>query len=285
MSGRNPVLVIGADGLVGGHVAAFLRRRGGPVIESSRRRERIAAGALALDLAADPARWPALPPLAGAVICAAMARLQDCERDPAGTARVNVTGAAALAERLAAADVPTVFLSSDKVFDGTRPQRRRDERPCPNTEYGRQKAAAEAAMPPSAAILRLSKVVAPEMALFGSWAAELRAGRPITPFWDLMLAPVPVELVAATIAHLIDERRSGIFQLTGDRDVSYVAAAQALVTALGSEPALIEPRASGLPPCPHTTLDMGRERELWGLAAPGTAATLLQLSRTVAAAA
>jgi dTDP-4-dehydrorhamnose reductase len=285
MSDSPAILVVGGDSLVGRHLVDFLRRRGDRVVETSRRSERIAAGALALDLATDPARWAPLPPLDGAVLCAAVARMQDCGADPLATAQVNVHGITALAERLAASGVPTVFLSSDKVFDGSRPRRRHDEATCPITEYGRQKAAAEAAMPRSAAILRLSKIVLPDLDLFRSWARDLRSGRPITPFEDLTLAPVPVELVAATIARLIDEQASGTFHLTGDHDVNYVAAAQVLAAALGSDPALIRPRpsGSGLPPCPHTTLDMSQERALWGLQPPETTATLAAIARKLAA--
>ena len=270
MTDAPAILVVGGDSLVGRALAAHLRGRGDRVLETTRRADATGRGALKLDLAADPATWPDLPPLKGAALCAAIARLQDCERDPVLSRRVNVEAISALAHRLAAAGVPTVFLSSDKVFDGLRPLRRRDESTCPNTEYGRQKAAAEAAMPAEAAILRLSKVTAPSLDLFRGWARDLAAGRPITPFTDMVLAPVPVGLVAETIARLLDERRSGLFHLTGARDVSYAAAARLIADVLGADPALIRERASGAnpPPSPCTALDMSVETALWGLAPP-----------------
>jgi dTDP-4-dehydrorhamnose reductase len=284
MTDAPAILVVGGDSLVGGALAAYLRARGDRVVETSRRAERIASGALRLDLAGDPASWPALPQLKGAALCAAVARLQDCEQDPAGSRRINVEGIAALAHRLIAAGVPTVFLSTDKVYDGLRPQRRREEPACPTTEYGRQKAAAEAAMPAQAAVLRLSKVVSPTLELFRGWRRELAAGRPITPFSDLMLAPVPVELVAQVIARLMDERRSGLYHLTGARDVTYVEAARALSATLGSDPALVQPRTSnvGPAPVPYTALDMSVERTLWQLAPPEPDAVLRQLAAALA---
>ena len=285
MTDAPAILVVGGDSLVGGVVAATARARGDRVLETSRRTGRIAEGALPLDLAADPASWPALPPLKGAVLCAAIARLQDCERDPVASRRVNVEGAAALARHLVALAVPTVFLSSDKEFDGRRPRRRRQDPTCPATEYGRQKAAAEAAMPAQVAILRLSKVVSPTLQLFQDWTRELAAGRPITPFSDLMMAPIPVELVAQTVLRLIDERQAGLFHLTGARDVDYVEAARVLAATLGSDPTLIQPRASntGSPPAPHTTLDMSVEQGLWDLAPPEPEAVLRQLALALAA--
>lgn len=283
MTDAPAILVVGGDSLVGAALAAHLRARGDSVIETSRRPERIAAGALALDLAADPGTWPDLPPLKGAALCAAVARLQDCERDPAGSRRVNVEGTAALARRLAEADVATVFLSTDKVFDGTRPRRRRDDPACPDSAYGRQKADAEAAMPTAAAILRLSKVVSPTLDLFQGWTRDLKAGRAITPFDDLMMAPVSVERVVDLTARLIDERRSGLFQLSGAEDVNYVEAARILALRLGTDPALIHPRPSGGTTARHTTLDMSIERGLWGLTPPLVEVTLGDLARRLAA--
>jgi len=284
MTDTPAILVVGGDSLVGGAVAAVLRARGDQVLETSRRADRIAGGALPLDLAADPASWPALPPLKGAVLCAAIARLQDCEREPVGSRRVNVEGVAALARRLAVAGVPTVFLSTDKVYDGFRPQRRREEPTCPTTEYGRQKAAAEAAMPTEAAILRLSKVVSPTLALFVGWSRDLSAGRPIEPFSDLMMAPVPAELTAQVIVRLIDERRAGLFHLTGARDVNYVEAARVLVDILNCDPALVRPRAAnvGVLPVPYTALDMSLERSLWGLVPPEPDTVLSHLALALA---
>jgi dTDP-4-dehydrorhamnose reductase len=285
MTDTPAILVVGGDSLVGGVLAAHLRARGDRVLETSRRDDRIAAGALKLDLAADPASWPALPPLHGAVLCAAVARLQDCERDPVGSRRVNVDGVATLARRLTMAEVPTVFLSTDKVYDGSRPRRRREEPTCPTTEYGRQKAAAEAAMPAQAAILRLSKVVSATLPLFAGWSHDLTAGRPITPFSDLMMAPVPVELVTEVIVRLIDERRAGLFHLTGARDVNYVQAAQVLAETLGCDPALVQSRTAnvGVLPVPYTALDMSVEHSLWGLAPPEPDAVLRQLALALAA--
>jgi dTDP-4-dehydrorhamnose reductase len=284
MTDAPAILVVGGDGFVGRVLTAHFRARGDRVIETTRRVGRTAADVLTLDLAADPGAWPALPPLRGAVLCAAIARLQDCERDPAASRRVNVDAPAALAQRLAVAGVPTVFLSSDKVFDGRMAQRRRFDLTCATTEYGRQKAAAERAMPRDVAILRLSKVVSPTVELFQAWVRDLRAGRPITPFEDLTMAPIRVELVAETVSRLLDERRSGIFHLTGDRDVSYVEAAHIVATAIGAAPALVQARPSGTvpPPVQHTTLAMDWEAERWRLASPPTTETLRRLAAELA---
>ena len=64
----------------------------------------------------------------------------------------------------------------------------------------------------SIAILRLAKIVAPDMPLLRGWVAALRSGRPVRAFHDMTIAPVPVGAVAQTIAVLLRDRATGIFQ-------------------------------------------------------------------------
>ena len=78
-----------------------------------------------------------------AVLAAAVTKLDACERDPEATARVNVEANLALAAMLASQGVYVVFLSSNQVFDGTRPHRLGSEPTSPQTVYGRQKAEVE----------------------------------------------------------------------------------------------------------------------------------------------
>src|SRR6185312_234130 len=66
-----------------------------------------------------------------------------CARDPVGTAKVNVESVTRLLAEIMAAGATPIYLSTDYVFDGSRPLRREDEPQAPNTEYGRQKAAVE----------------------------------------------------------------------------------------------------------------------------------------------
>jgi dTDP-4-dehydrorhamnose reductase len=173
-----------------------------------------------------------------------------------------------------------VFASSDKVFDGTRPQMPADAPIAPNCEYGRQKAAVEAllrahmARGADVAILRLSKVVGPDSVLFGDWIAAFRAGRPIRAFTDLMFAPVPVALVVEVVAALLKDRARGIFQLSGPRDISYSAAAHFLAEKRGADRKLIQDisaRDGGQPPgaaVPYTSLDSTLLRERYGITVP-----------------
>jgi dTDP-4-dehydrorhamnose reductase len=274
------ILIVGGDSEIASATAAHLRSVGYDIAATTRRQDRVAADRPFLDLDQQIEDWPIPEGVSAACFCAAIARLADCARDPAGSARVNAGGTVALADRLLARGVPVLFLSTDKVFDGSRPLVPADAPPRPVSEYGRQKAAAEAALGERmragapAAILRLAKVVSPGMELLRQWIANLRAGKPIRAFDDMMMAPTPVELVAAAVERLLAESTAGVFQLTGPRDIAYSEVAQHLARSVGADPALVEAvsaYSAGLPEgstAPHTTLDSSALRERFGIVVP-----------------
>jgi dTDP-4-dehydrorhamnose reductase len=275
-----PTLVVGGDSEIGAAATGFLRRRGYAVAATTRRRANVAADRPFLDLTLPLDDWEPPAGTRAACIFAAIARLHDCANDPAGSSRVNVTGTVALLDRLVARNIPVLFLSTDKVFDGSRLHVAADTPPNPVSEYGRQKAAAEAAIGilmaagAPVAILRLAKVVSPGMPLLEQWMRRLAVGEPVSAFFDMMMAPTPVAIAVAAIEHLLAEPTSGIVQLTGPRDVSYAEVAGYLARKLGADSALVSPvsaYSAGLPvgsTARHTTLDSGALRERFGITVP-----------------
>jgi dTDP-4-dehydrorhamnose reductase len=281
-SGQPRLLIVGGDSSIGGALATHFAAEGWQVQATTRRRDRGEHVHPYLDLTA-----PTDLPVADLVILsAAVARIGDCAADPAGSRTINVDGILAVAEQQAGQGARVLLLSTDKVYDGTIPLRSRNDSPCPTTEYGRQKADAEAgvlALGDQGAVLRLSKVVEPGLDLLAGWSRALTAGEPITPFHDLYLAPVPMAFVARTTAHIADEWSGGIYHCTGAEDRSYVDLAQILARQIGCDPDLIRPascQAANMPTAarpPHTTLDMGVEMDLWSLKAPEFEATAKQV--------
>jgi dTDP-4-dehydrorhamnose reductase len=278
MSGTT--LLIGGDSEIATAAALFLRWSGYPVAATTRRRANVAADRPFLDLTLPLDDWEPPADTRAACIFAAIARLQDCAGDPIGSALVNVTATLALLDRLVARNIPVLFLSTDKVFDGTRPNVTFETPPNPVSEYGRQKSAAEAAIRTRMAegaplaILRLAKVVSPGMPLLRQWIRMLAAGEPVRAFRDMMMAPTPVAIVAGAIERLIAEPATGIFQLTGPRDVSYSEVAFHLARRVGADPALVQPvsaHSAEQPPgstARHTTLDSTALRQRFGISVP-----------------
>lgn len=149
-----------------------------------------------------------------------------------------------MAENLAARGVFIVYVSTSQVFDGTRPRLGAQERRRPVTEYGRQLARVEkelSAWGSKTAVVRIAKVLGRRIPLFGTWLAELRAGRPVRPFSDMVMAPVPLRFAAQVLGSVASRRLPGIFQISGDRDVSYAQIALWLAGRLAADASLVRP--------------------------------------------
>src|SRR5215475_5391823 len=101
-------LIIGMDGSFGGALSRSLQRLGHEVFATTRRRDR-AGEHLFLDLAAP---LPALPRVDVAVICAAMARLDECRRYPELAHRVNVEAPLEIARTLTQTGTRVILLST-----------------------------------------------------------------------------------------------------------------------------------------------------------------------------
>jgi dTDP-4-dehydrorhamnose reductase len=185
---------------------------------------------------------------------------------------VNVHGAAIVARALVAAGAFVVFLSTNQVFDGTRPQVPADAPTCPLNAYGRQKAAAERevlAFAPCVAVVRLTKVVVGDREIFYDWQKALSAGDTIEAFTDMVLAPIPLDFTVSALAEIGRARRGGIWQISGPADIPYVEAARLIAHRVGqpeNRVRAISARERGFPAhlTPrHTTLDTSRlQREL-----------------------
>jgi len=282
---RQSFLVVGGDSEVGSSVLRHLTSFGRRAVGTTRRRETHGSKQLQLDLAVLDEDWAPPEGTTAAVICAARSRLADCAADPSGTSVLNVDQTARLAARLSQLGIYTLFLSSNQVFDGHHPLAAPQAPVCPVSEYGRQKAAVEVQIMAAGAegggagVLRLSRVLGPATPTTAKWAAAVLRREPINAFGDMVLAPVPIEVVASAVCHLLDDAATGIFQLSGPQDVSYAEFARALVGALGRRPELVrEVRAASadlpLGSTPrHTTLDSTELRDRYGIAAPDASAT------------
>jgi dTDP-4-dehydrorhamnose reductase len=276
-------LVVGCDGLIGGELLRQLERAGEAALGTTRRRELVDDQRLYLDLSEDVAQWRPPRPVSVAVLCAGVTKIEECRRDPRATARINVEAVATLARRLVASGAFVIYLSTNQVFDGTQAQAAPADPPTPQTEYGRQKVEVERqllALADATAIVRLTKVVGPAMPLFEGWCAALRRGEAIHPFKDMVMAPIPLAFVVEVILRLAETRLTGIFQASGQRDVTFAQVAHHIAERIGARRELVQPisvRDAGIPEeaAPsHTTLDATELRLAFGLKPPDVLATI-----------
>lgn len=268
------VLVVGADGVVGGAVSACLAARGTPVLGTSRRGT---AGFVPLDLAGAPSTWQ-LPRRVGvAVLCASVTSTAECREHESRARLVNVDATVELAARLAAAGATVVFPSSNQVFDGSIPFTPADATRCPRTAYGRMKAEAEAAilgLGAPALVVRMTKIVHRDLPVFARWRESLERGQCVNPFNDLPLAPVAPGFAATAIVSAIARGMRGVLQVSSKADLTYADVALRFVCGAGWRQGSVRPVSvaeSGemiehLPL--HTTLDTTSLREHLGLTPP-----------------
>lgn len=277
-------LIVGIDGMIGRALGEALTARGDAVFGTTRR-----AGTadrehrFQLDLATPDAGDASLPAVDMAIFCAAKARYAECRADPALARRVNVENTLALARRLAAGGSRVLLLSTSAVFDGSLPHRRAEEFPKTASLYGRLKGEAEAgfmALGRAASILRLTKIVTPQLPLFAEWIAALAAGQAIRAFADLRFCPLGLDDVVGALLAAIDDGGEGIYQVSGAADIVYADAARHLARRLGARLSLVEDARAidhGIPPeeiLAHTSLDTARLSVLTGFRPPDPHAVL-----------
>ena len=141
-------------------------------------------------------------------------------------------------------DVFFIFPSTNLVFDGSVPFRKSYESRSPMTEYGRQKAEAEKqliSLGENVAIVRFTKIISPETPLIRMWCDNIRSSRPIYPFSNYVMSPVPNLLAGEILYRIAQKRICGIHQVSGPQDISYAEAAYHIAKRLHVEENLVRP--------------------------------------------
>lgn len=273
---NEPILVIGAHGLLGAAIVRWCANQGWGVRSTTRRTGETAPGVFHLDLAEPSSRWNLPTDSRAAILCAGVTRLDACQRDPVGTRAINVHQTLTLAEHLVRAGMFVVYPSTNLVFDGERPACPDSEERRPRTEYGRQKVEVERGLEgfgDRVAVVRLTKVVHAGWSLITGWEESLRAGQVIRPYAGMVCAPVAIDDVARGVATVARHRLGGLWQFSGPQDVGYDGIATELARRLGTKPTQVEPVPLGevapTEPWPkHTTLDTRRAQSELGMTFP-----------------
>jgi len=141
------VAVIGGSGLVGRALMETLNdRRGWRVIGTAHRRAHGALEPLDIRDATAIDAFVARTAPDAVVIAAAERRPDVCENDPALARALNVDAVRAISAAARRRNAWVLSISTDYVFDGTRPPYGIDDPPCPLNAYGRSKLDGEHAL-------------------------------------------------------------------------------------------------------------------------------------------
>lgn len=282
-----PILITGASGLLGAHLAAALSRDH-EVVGIDRhpwwgdRPLEIISG----DLLSDAFVTDTVRRLAPSVVlhCAAMVDVDACERQPALAEAYNAHMTRALV-RAAGQDALFVYITTDGIFDGDCPFRTESDEPKPRTVYGWSKLHGEQEVQAAGAnhlIIRTN---------FFGWSSgrkktsaewlyrALANGEPITGFTDFYFTPIYVMDFVDRLQRLMASPHRGVFHLCGAERVSKYDFAVKLASSAGLPTASLRAGSiddAGLPA--HRPKDMSlscrRFTQVTGMSVPDCAASL-----------
>lgn len=286
------ILVTGASGLLGAHLAELLSRRHAVTGVDrhpwwGNRPIPVVNGDLTDPGFARKAAQEAAPE--AVVHCAALVDVELCEREPARARAMNVEATRLLAEA-AGPKCLFIYISTDAVFSGGKSLWKEEDAPAPLSVYARSKlegerAAREAA--PRHLVVRTNFYGwgSGRKPTFGEWMYDsLEKGKPITLFSDVHFTPIYVGDLAERIALLVSADKTGLYHLGGAERVSKaefglkmaeLAGFPAPQVRIGSveESPLKAPRAK------DSSLDSSRFVRETGAALPGCASGLRRFLR------
>lgn len=271
------ILVVGSDGQIGSSLMMHLRKSGVNVIGTTKHREIVNNSRIYLDLSEDIDKWSCPKQVMTAILCAGITKIGLCQGDPALTSLINVDGVSSLIKKLVENNIFVIYLSTNQVFDGTRPYRWSEEPTSPTTEYGRQKVVVEQNINKfgdSVAIVRFTKILGPIIPLIAEWKEDLKSGRTISPFSGMTMAPIPLSFALSVLHLLCELRLPGLLQVSGNLDISYSEVAYFGARLLGVDPNLIQPVTAqksvyftGYAP-KYTSLNIDRLKNALGIEPP-----------------
>jgi len=233
------VVVLGSAGQLGSEVAARCASRGYELQTFDRE----------LDVADGRAVRETLLSLRPDLVfnCAAFTDVDEAERNPLESARVNFLGAQNVALACREADCPLVFISTDYVFDGRagRPYNEFDE-PRPVNFYGRSKLAAERCI---ASLLHRHYLVRTQW-LFGKGGRGNFVRTIVRKAWrgeelrvvaDEYGSPTYASDLAEALCLLAETGQFGTYHLTNQGECSRLELAREILEMMGMDGEMAQP--------------------------------------------
>jgi dTDP-4-dehydrorhamnose reductase len=249
-----PILILGASGFLGPQLVAAALRRGLQAVAAVRRPERmpgmgLPGGALRTWDALEPQACERLLDALGPSVlvnAAALARPDECEREPLRAEALNAELPATLARLARERALRLVHVSTDLVFGARPPRNERygeEDEPAPLHVYGRSKAAGEAAVlagDPRALVVRLPLLYGDSLGRGLGATDQLRAAlergeRPAL-FRDEWRTPLEVGNAARAVLELALGRAQGLLHVAGPERVSRLELGRIWLAARGLAP-------------------------------------------------
>lgn len=224
LTAKENVLIIGGDGQIGSELYSYLKKKNINTFKTSRNTKLINEKTFYFDLE-KPSYEFLQNQFTAVVICASATNISSIEKEPRKFRNINVFNTINLIKELSKNKIFIIFLSSNVVFDGKKQFYKYSDKTCPISLYGKYKCEVEEYLnynlKKKSCILRLTKVISKKTPIIEYWNKELNNGKIISAYKDKFLAPVIILKVTQTIKILIKKKQNGIFQLGGDKEMSF----------------------------------------------------------------
>jgi dTDP-4-dehydrorhamnose reductase len=178
--------------------------------------------------------------------CAAFTAVDDCEVQPELASKVNAEGTQNVARACRRLGIPVLYLSTDYVFDGEKPEPYVEtDRPNPLNVYGKTKLAGEEGVKELATrfwIVRVSW-------LFGPWGRnfvrtildQAQRGQPLRVVADQVGAPTYTMHLAEKIEDIFTAAEGGIYHVTNQGYCSWFEFAREILLQAGLDDITVSP--------------------------------------------
>ncbi len=240
-------LVVGGDSLVGREVFQVLKEQNKPVISTTRRLETVNSERIYLDFSvADSYRVP--DTIEHAFVIAAATDYTRCEEDPMAV-KVNVEFIPMAIQALLRQGIFVSYISTNSVFGGEQAWPNEDAPHFPGIAYAQQKSDSEKVLADYAQainaqdgyqVIRLTKILDLTTPPLPNWLESWNKGEVVTPFADLIFAPMSRQFVSQSIVQVGETQKSGDFHLSGAENISYVDLAHLIAQKVGVSAELIK---------------------------------------------
>lgn len=245
------ILITGASGLLGTHLAALVQERGRQIVGLYHRHVPVLQGVRVahVDLTneAELGRiFEEFEPRS-VIHCAAETNVDWCEEHPALAREINVAVPRAVARITARTGARMLYISTDAVFDGTRGNYVETDHPSPVNVYAQTKLDGEREVlqeNAEAAIARVnlygrSPRQKPSLA---EWILDrLLKGEVVPAFTDVIFCPIHGTDLAQVLLDIVDREFSGLYHVVGSEAVSKYDFAKRIAGAFAFDPELVLP--------------------------------------------
>ena len=217
--------MIGSDGIIGMELVNQLTSLGAFVVGTSRKRiENLTSRQIYLDLSEEYSHIN-FSLFEIAIICAGITNIESCRKNPSQSNSINVHFTLKLLSLLDQAQVKSIFLSSNQVFDPMRSFPSHHDPINPRNDYAKQKVQVEKMIFrqfKNSSVLRLTKFLEKDGGIMKRWRNEILAGRSISVFRNVCVSYVDInEIVNACECIVLTTDRSQLFHLGGKVELTY----------------------------------------------------------------